>query len=83
MKHYGFSDMVCKWFENYFTDRKQHTRIGTVTSSGVNIEHGVYQGSPLGPLLFILYINDIVNVIGELFCNIYADDTALICSDCD
>ena len=80
MKYYGFSEMVCSWFENYFKDRKQYTRIGSVTSPGVRIEHGVNQGSPLGPLLFILYINDIVNVTGEAFCNIYADDTVLICS---
>ena len=33
------------------------------------------------PLLFILYINDIVNITGEAFCNIYTDDTVLICSD--
>ena len=49
--------------------------------SGVAIEHGVYQGSPLGPLLFILYINDIVRVNTDIFCNMYADDTVIICND--
>ena len=56
MKMYGFSENVCNWFVNYFVDRIQYTRIGKVLSPGVLVEHGVYQGSPLGPLLFIIYI---------------------------
>ena len=51
-------------------------------SSGVSIEHGVYQGSPLGPLLFIIYINDIVRMKNSVFCNMYAD-TVIVCNDVD
>ena len=81
MKMYGFSEHVCNWFINYFKDRQQYTKVGTVLSSGVSIEHGVYQGSPLGPLLFIIYINDIVHVSSDVFCNMYADDTVIISTD--
>ena len=56
MSMYGFSVNVCNWFRDYFKYRIQFTKISTVLSSGVPIEHGVYQGSPLGPLLFIIYM---------------------------
>ena len=50
-------------------------------SSGVPIEHGIYQGSPLGPLLFIIYINDMAYASLSrlnIFCNMYADDTVIV-----
>ena len=75
---YGLSINVCKWFEDYFANRTQFTRIGSVLSSGVSITHGVYQGSPLGPLLFIIYINDLVSIMDSKFCNMYADDTVIV-----
>ena len=81
MSMYGLSKNVCKWFENYFTDRTQYTRVGNVLSSGVSLEQGVYQGSPLGPLLFIMYINDIVRVDTTVFYNMYADDTVIVKKD--
>ena len=43
MKMYGFSERICMWFVDYFKERTQHTRVGSVLSSGVPIEHGVYQ----------------------------------------
>ena len=78
---YGFSEYVVQWFIDYFKGRMQHTKFGTVLSPGVIIEHGVYQGSPLGPLLFIIYINDIVRINKNMFCNMYADDTVVVCRD--
>ena len=75
---YGMSGNVCKWFADYFVMRTQYTQIGTVLSSGVKLEHGVYQGSPLGPLLFIIYINDLVRITDATFCNMYADDTVIV-----
>ena len=81
MSMYGFSNNVCKWFEDYFRGRMQYTRVCQVLSSGVLLENGVYRGSSLGPLLFILYINDIVCIHKDVFCNIYADDTVIVQTD--
>ena len=78
MSMYGFSNNVCMWFEDYFSDRMPYTKVGQVLSSGEPLEHGVYQGSPLGPLLFIIYINDIVRIHNNVFCNVYADDTEVV-----
>ena len=78
---YVISNSVCNWFANYFVERIQVTRIGSVVLPGVAIEHGVYQGSPLGPLLFIIYINDLVKILDDTFCNMYADDTVIVSAD--
>ena len=80
---YGFAPNVCKWFKDYFGERTQCTKIGPVLSPGVPIEHGVYQGSPLGPLMFIIYINDLVRITDSTFCNMYADDTVIVSSNMD
>ena len=70
----GISGHLLKWFEHYLSDRQQRVVINGKTSSYLNA--GVPQGSILGPLLFLVYINDIVS---ELNCNIrlFADDTSL------
>ena len=69
-------------FKNYLTNRKQHVEIDTKSKMG-EIQTGVPQGSIIGPLLFIIYINDI-KTSTELFNVItyYADDTTLISTLC-
>ena len=57
---------ILKWFESYLTDRSQYVAYNGVESKVLSIICGVPQGSILGPLLFIIYMNDI--------CNAYADD---------
>ena len=59
LKHYGIRGLANKWFYSYLTDRKQFTKINGINSDKQSISTGIPQGSVLGPLLFLLYMNDI------------------------
>ena len=74
--HYGFRGPAFNLLKSYFTDRKICTKVGCNTSKLCNIEHGVPQGSVLGPLLFSLYVNDLPNV-SNFETTLFADDTNL------
>ena len=68
------------FLKNYLLDRKVKTRINNTVSSVRNVRFGVPQGSVLGPLFFIIFINDISNIFNNddnINLNIYADDTSL------
>ena len=73
--HYGIRGNLNKWFESYLADRSQYVLFNGKTSDTRNVNCGVPQGSILGPLLFILYINDFSNVSDILFYVLFADDT--------
>ena len=67
---------VLKWLQSYLNNRKQGVIINGVTSSWCNIKSGVPQGSIFGPLLFILYVNDLpVNIPDRSL--LFADDANL------
>ena len=66
------------WFESYLKNRFQSVRLNGAISSLRNIEFGVPQGSILGPILFLIYVNDLVKSIPDCFIIQYADDTQIL-----
>ena len=73
----GVTGEVLAWFKSYLSNRKQRVVLPGAVSDWVFIQAGVPQGSILGPLLFLLYINDIVHDIGSNI-RLFADDTSLL-----
>ena len=76
LKYYGFRGISNYWFRNYLTGRMQYTSVNNVNSSLNELKCGVPQGSVLGPILFLLLINDLPNAT-NMFSILFADDTTL------
>ena len=72
---YGLSEISVAWFESYLSNRQQSTYVNGVISAPLPVKCGVPQGSILGPLLFILFINDMDQSISYCSAHMYADDT--------
>ena len=75
LENYGVRGVTLNWFHNYLSNRRQFVVVGGCKSLTTAIHCGVPQGSVLGPLLFILYINDIVNSSKLFSYSLFADDT--------
>ena len=81
LQHYGIRGVIIDWFCSYLTDRCQTTQIGTNISKKEKVVCGVPQGSVLGPLLFLIYVNDIYNASSKLDFYLFADDTNILYAD--
>ena len=79
--HYGIRGVVQDWFRSYLTERIQTTEIGHHISTKEKVLCGVPQGSVLGPLLFLIYVNDICRASTKLDLFLFADDTNLLYAD--
>ena len=77
---YGIRGKALQWMSCYLTNRLQYVSIGDIQSRLENISCGVPQGSVLGPLLFLLYINDIHSSVPNSKLKLFADDTSLFTS---
>ena len=80
LEHYGFRGISGKWIKSYLCNRKQFVSVDNTPSKSMSISYGVPQGSVLGPLFFLLYINDLQNCLKYGKSYIFADDTAIVVS---
>ena len=77
---YGCNYNATRWFRSYISHRTQKVFINNVSSSLNNVQHGVPRGSILGPLLFIIYLNDLTFDLEYVLTNMYADDSTFYLS---
>ena len=83
LSSYGICGIPLNWFTNYLQNRKQYVRIGGCASSTLPIKYGVPQGSILGPILFLIFINDLPVSSPFFKFKLFADDSNLFHSFTD
>lgn len=76
----GFDSNASNWFKSYLSNRFQCVKAGVAKSDFLPLRKGVPQGSVLGPILFTIFINDIVSSLSSSRVHLYADDTILYCT---
>ena len=81
LENYGIRDITLKWVTSYLSDRKHFTQIGDQKSQTLTLTHSIPQGSILGPLLFNIYINDLINCTNKLELILFADDSCFYTSN--
>ena len=75
---YGIIGNILTWFKSYLNERQQYVHFQRTESQIKCVTCGVPQGSIIGPLLLILYINDMTNVSNKIFPIVFADDTTVV-----
>ena len=83
LEHYGFRGIINDWFSSYLSNRTQATELKCHISNKAAITCGLPQGSVLGPLLFLLYVNDIQYSSNKFNFYLFADDTNILYADKD
>ena len=83
LNHYGIRGSALQWLQSYLCDRQQFVEFEGASSDMKYLRCGVPQGSNLGPLLFLLYINDLAHVSPNLFAILFADDSNFFCTGND
>ena len=78
LRSIGLADSALAWFQSYLCSRKQVVRMGSTLSDPLTLSVGVPQGSILGPVLFTLYVNDLLSVPKKCKAMGYVDDTKLL-----
>ena len=77
IKQMGIKGDLLKWISSFLSERKQRVVVGENMSSWAKVKSGIPQGSVLGPILFIIFINDLPDNVKKSLLKIFADDTKL------